>query len=134
MIGYTMVGVSNLDRAGAFYGPLFKEMGYDECYRDAQVVSWGGRADETVPRFFAGKPFDGAPASVGNGAMTAFLIDDPKRIDRCYAHAMRSGGSDEGAPGFRPQYGPGFYAAYVRDPDGNKIAFTCYDAPPDPSA
>jgi predicted lactoylglutathione lyase len=60
--------------------------------------------------------------------MTAFLIDDPRLIDRLYELAMRNGGSDEGKPGYRPQYSEGFYAAYVRDPDGNKLAFVCYTA------
>lgn len=128
MIGYTIVGVRDLHRAARFYGPIFEEMGFEECFRDDDVVSWGDRADDRAPRFFVCRPFDGGPASVGNGAMTAFLIEDTGRIDRCYDRAMRHGGTDEGPPGLRPQYGPGFYAAYVRDPDGNKIAFTCYDA------
>ena len=51
-----------------------------------------------------------------------------KLLDRLYALALKNGGSSEGEPGLRPQYGPGFYAAYVRDPDGNKLAFVCYDA------
>ena len=75
-------------------------------------------------------PFDEQPTGVGNGAMTAFLANGPAMIDRLYDIAMRMGGSDEGGPGFRPQYGEGFYGAYVRDPDGNKLAFVCYDTKP----
>jgi predicted lactoylglutathione lyase len=58
--------------------------------------------------------------------MTAFVLEDSATIDRLYAIAMREGGSDEGEPGFRPRYGSGFYAAYVQDPDNNKIAFVAY--------
>lgn len=128
MIGYTMVGTRDLNRALAFYDPLFAEMGLDQCWRDGQSASWGRADDETFPRFFTGYPFDGQEASVGNGVMTAFRVGGATQVDRLYALAMQNGGSDEGKPGFRPQYSEGFYAAYVRDPDGNKLAFVCYDA------
>ncbi len=126
MIGYTMVGTSDLDRACRFYEPIFTEMGYERCYSDAQVASWGSKSVNTAPRFFTGYPFNGQPAGSGNGAMTAFLVPEPDRIDRLFEIAVRQGGSIEGEPGPRPQYGNGFYAAYVRDPDGNKIAFVSY--------
>ena len=130
MIGYTMVGTRDLDRSLRFYDPLFSELGWDQCWRDEQSASWGDKDNETAPRFFTGYPFDEQQAGVGNGAMTAFLAEGPAMIDRLYEIAMRRGGSDEGGPGFRPHYGEGFYGAYVRDPDGNKLAFVCYDAKP----
>jgi predicted lactoylglutathione lyase len=64
------------------------------------------------------KPFDGKPATVGNGVMAALEAKDKAQVDRIYALAMSLGGTDEGAPGDR---GNGFYAAYFRDPDGNKL-------------
>ncbi|WP_366556026.1 VOC family protein [Aquibaculum sediminis] len=128
MIGYTMVGTKDLERALAFYDPIFAELGYERCWRDEHCASWGREDDESQPRFFTGYPFDGREASVGNGAMTAFLVTSPERIDRLYDLALENGGSDEGKPGLRPQYGEGFYAAYLRDPDGNKLAFVCYSA------
>ena len=130
MIAYTMVGTRDLDRSLRFYDPLFSEMGWDRCWRDERSASWGDRADEAAPRFFTGYPFDEQPAGVGNGAMTAFLVEDAATIRRLFQIAMRLGGSDEGRPDFRPQYGQGFYGAYVRDPDGNKLAFVCYGARP----
>ena len=126
MIGYSMVGTNDLQRSLQFYDPIFSEMGLDLCWQDAQSASWGRPDDETYPRFFTGYPFDGETANVGNGTMTAFLISDPQLIDRLYDLALRSGGSDEGKPGYRPQYSESFYAAYVRDPDGNKLAFVSY--------
>lgn len=127
MIGYTMVGTTDLERAVRFYDPIFARMGLTQCFKDEQVSCWGDKADVSVPRFATGYPFDGGKASIGNGAMTAFLIKEKAIIDDLYALAIANGGTDEGAPGLRPQYGEGFYAAYVRDPDGNKIAFVCYD-------
>ncbi len=123
MISYTMVGTNNLEQSIRFYEPLFAQMGLEQCFRDDNCVSWGKRSDITVPRFFTGYPFDGENASVGNGVMTAFELENSQMIDRLYAIALREGGSSEGEPGFRPRYGSGFYAAYVRDPDNNKIAF-----------
>jgi catechol 2,3-dioxygenase-like lactoylglutathione lyase family enzyme len=128
MIGYTMVGTNDLTRSVRFYHPVFSEMGLDQCWRDDQSASWGKTSDENYPRFSTGYPFNGKEANVGNGTMTAFLFDNTDMIDRLYQIAMREGGTSEGEPGFRPQYGDGFYGAYVRDPDGNKIAFVCYHA------
>lgn len=126
MISYTMVGTNDLEQSIHFYDPLFVEMGLEQCFRDNNCVSWGKKTDITFPRFFTGYPFDGKKANAGNGVMTAFVLEDSATIDRLYAIAMREGGSDDGEPGFRPRYGSGFYAAYVRDPDNNKIAFVAY--------
>lgn len=128
MIGYTMIGTNDLEKSLRFYDPLMAAMDLDQCWRDEQSVSWGKRADESIPRLFVGYPFDGEAATVGNGSMTAFLFDNAGIVDRLHALAMQNGGSDEGAPGPRPHYGAGFYGAYARDPDGNKLAFVCYNA------
>lgn len=66
-------------------------------------------------------PFDGKPATTGNGAMTAFLAPSQAAVDTAYAAGMASHGHCEGAPGPRPHYGAGYYGAYLRDPDGNKV-------------
>lgn len=127
MIIYTTVGISDLARALRFYEPLFAEMGLDRCWLDETSASWGRKDDPSFTRFSIGYPFDGKPASIGNGTMTAFQVDQPARIDRLHQLALHNGGGDEGAPGRRPQYKGGIYAAYVRDPDGNKLAFICYE-------
>lgn len=59
-------------------------------------------------------------------AVCAFI--DTPYIQQLHALALSHGGTDEGAPGLRPHYGEGFYSAYVRDPDGNKLAFVYYTA------
>src|SRR5262249_22765652 len=74
---------------------------------------------------WVGKPIDGQPASVGNGAMVAFRARTWEQVDDFHAAAPANGGSWEGAPGLRLHYSPDFYAAYVRDPDGNKLAAVC---------
>lgn len=133
MIGYTMVGTRDLARAKGFFTPLFDMMGLSPCYEDEQVASWGDLDDETIPRFFSCYPYDGNPASVGNGAMTTFRVLTASLVDALYEQAIKGGGKEEGRPGFRPErYGEKFYVAYVRDPDGNKLAFACYDGRANP--
>ena len=126
MIAYTLVGTRDLEQALKFYGPLFAEMGWDVCWKDEACVSYGKETDLDFPRFIVGYPFDGQEASLGNGTMTAFQFAAPEQVDKLYAIAISNGGSNEGAPGYRPQYAEGFYAAYVRDCDGNKLALVVY--------
>jgi catechol 2,3-dioxygenase-like lactoylglutathione lyase family enzyme len=120
MIGYVTVGSNDMPRALAFYDALAADMGVGRMMEGENFVAWGtpgGAAGVAVM-----KPFDGNPATVGNGVMVALEAKDAAQVDRLYAIALASGGSDEGAPGLR---GGGFYAAYFRDPDGNKLnAFT----------
>jgi catechol 2,3-dioxygenase-like lactoylglutathione lyase family enzyme len=78
-------------------------------------------------------PFDGQRAHAGNGLMLAFAADSAARVRDLHTLALASGGTDEGAPGTRDYYEPAFYVAYVRDPDGHKLAFVFhhYDAATD---
>ena len=95
-------------------------------WRDEHVTSWGLPDDASQPLFFVGYPQDKKAGTVGNGSMIAFRVQDPAKIDRLYVLALELGGTDEGPAGPRPEYGETQYAAYVRDPDGNKIAFVNY--------
>jgi catechol 2,3-dioxygenase-like lactoylglutathione lyase family enzyme len=119
MIAYSTVGVNDMDRAIAFYDAVFAPLG---VARDTTSRTWTGyvRAGEPA-RFFLTRPFDRAAASAGNGAMLAFLAQDRAAVDAFHAEALRAGGADEGPPGVREGMSPVFYAAYVRDPDGNKL-------------
>lgn len=117
MIGYVTVGTNDLPRAVAFYDALLGELGGKRQMELERTVLW---SDGNGPMFGAIKPFDGKPATVGNGSMSAFFLDSTAKVDAMYAKAMKLGASDEGAPGERFK---GFYAAYFRDLDGNKLAF-----------
>ena len=115
MIGYVTVGTNDLPRAAKFYDAIAAEMGTARMMEFETFIAWG------TPGGGAGvaatKPYDGQPATVGNGVMVGFEAQDNEQVDRIHAIALVNGGSDEGAPGAR---GDGFYAAYFRDPDGNK--------------
>jgi catechol 2,3-dioxygenase-like lactoylglutathione lyase family enzyme len=116
MIGYVTLGTSDLARAATFYDTIAKELGVGRMMENDQFIAWG------APGGAAGigltKPFDGKPATVGNGVMVALGAKDRAQVDRLHALALSLGGTCEGPPGPR---GEGFYAAYFRDLDGNKL-------------
>jgi len=116
MIGYVTLGTNDLARGAAFYDAIAAELG------TARMMEWDGAIAWGTPGGGAGvalmRPFDGNAASVGNGVMVAFEAKDEAQVDRLHAVALATGGSCEGAPGPR---GDSFYAAYFRDPDGNKL-------------
>lgn len=121
MIGYVTVGTNDLPRAARFYDALAKEMGTGRMMDFETFIAWGTPGG--AAGIAATKPFDGLPATVGNGTMVALQAADQEQVKRLYELALANGGSDEGAPG--PRGEDGFYAAYFRDPDGNKLnAFT----------
>ncbi len=122
MIGYVTVGTNDMVRGAAFYDALFGAIGAGRMMEMERYIAWGTAADK--PGFSICKPFDGAPATVGNGVMIAFNVDSPAMVDALYNKAMELGATDEGAPGER---GVGYYAAYFRDLDGNKLSFFCGD-------
>ena len=93
-------------------------------YDDATSSAWG--RDDPGPHLWVTEPFDGQLASVGNGTMVSFRARDRATVDAVHAAGLAHGGSDAGTPGLRPRYGAGFYAAYLRDPDGNKLNAVAY--------
>lgn len=122
MISHISIGVANFERAFAFYAPMMAALGYPLKFveRDAPWAGWKP-ADADRPLLLIGHPYNGAPASAGNGQMVALLAPSRGAVDRCHAIALEFGGRCEGAPGLRPHYHPHYYGAYFRDPDGNKI-------------
>ncbi|HYJ82296.1 MAG TPA: VOC family protein [Allosphingosinicella sp.] len=121
MIGYVTLGTDDLDRSRAFYDALFAELGASRLMEmDSGFTLYGtgwGKPGIAVTR-----PYDGRPASAGNGNMVSLVVDARDKVDRLHAKALELGGSDEGAPGLRgPEGDRAFYGAYFRDPDGNKF-------------
>ena len=115
MIGYVTLGTNDLARAAAFYDAIAKELGTGRMMENDQFIAWGTPGGAGIGLT---KPFNGKPASVGNGVMVALAAKDKAQVDRLHTLALSLGGTCEGLPGSR---GEGFYAAYFRDPDGNKL-------------
>lgn len=120
-IDYVMIGTNDLARSRAFYDAVFPTVGgtldaeYEGitfCYKFRN----GTRA-------WVARPYDQSEAVPGNGGMPGFLCDSEAEVNAAHAAALAHGGSSEGDPGPRPMYGPAFFGAYARDPDGNKMSF-----------
>ena len=120
MIGYATIGTNDLARAAAFYDALLATIGASRFMESDRFVAWA--VSPTAPALGVALPFDGKPATVGNGVMVALIVDSHDKVDALHARALELGGSDEGAPGSR---GEGFYAGYFRDLDGNKLNAFC---------
>ena len=125
MIAYVTVGVNDINAAEQFYSSFLPALGYQlEYYQEDLSYSLPVKAGQSplLPEFYVKRPFNGAPATAGNGSMVAFEARSQNEVKALHAAAITAGGSDDGAPGFRADYGPNFFVAYLRDPQGNKIA------------
>lgn len=133
VILYSTVGTANLERAIRFYDAVFATLGVRRApdWSDGWA-GWGGSYDQGYG-FWVCTPFDGRHATPGNGTMIAFRAKDEAEVQAFHAAALVHGGRDEGKPGTRPLYGPRFYVAYVRDPDGNKLACVYHRHEPRPA-
>ncbi|MFC3122421.1 VOC family protein [Agaribacter flavus] len=125
MIGYVTVGTSDLPRACAFYDELFATIGAGRFMEEPDYfVAWARSQNECGLAVTI--PFNKQAATVGNGTMVAVILDTPEAVRAFYNKALELGGSCEGKPGFRPENASsGFYAAYFRDLDGNKLNAFC---------
>ena len=123
MLTHLMLGANDPAASHAFYDAVLGPLGYKRAFEMGDRV--GFSCGEGQPPLIVGKPGDGGTASFGNGAMIGFRGGDPETVQKAHAAGLAAGGKDEGAPGPRPFGPPGTYAAYLRDPSGNKIAILC---------
>jgi len=120
MIGYVTLGTNRLAEAASFYDQLLALAGAGRVYEGDNFVAWS--TGPGAPAVSVIEPYDGKEATVGNGVMVALVVDAPEKVQALHAKALELGGSDEGAPGQRTD---GFYAAYFRDLDDNKLNAFC---------
>jgi predicted lactoylglutathione lyase len=116
MIGYTTLGTNDIERAARFYDALLAELGAKRAMEMDGFIAWASAPGS--PMFCVTRPYDGNAATVGNGVMVALAAASKAQVDQLHRKALELGAKDEGAPGPR---GDGFYAAYFRDLDGNKL-------------
>jgi catechol 2,3-dioxygenase-like lactoylglutathione lyase family enzyme len=124
MIGYVTLGTNDMPRAAKFYDALLKDIGAGRFMSSDRFIAWS-----TGPKqagLSVALPYDEKPATVGNGVMIALSVDSNEKVDSLYAKAIELGATDEGKPG--PRGLSGFYAAYFRDLDGNKLNIFCFTA------
>jgi catechol 2,3-dioxygenase-like lactoylglutathione lyase family enzyme len=134
MFAYICLGSNDLQKSATFYDATLGVLGYRRCDTSGESetdwtdwIGWGRyeKAGAVQDALWVCRPYDGAPASAGNGSMVALWARTWAEVDAFHAAALSHGGASEGAPGLRLRYNPDFYAAYVRDPDGNKLAVVC---------
>lgn len=132
MLSYVILGANDMKASDRFYTALLEPLGYEKLDDN------GGLAftlAEVADRYngpgaiYIKPPFDGKPATVGNGSMIAFRTRSHGIVRQLHAAAVAAGGTDEGQPGFRAEYSKTFFVAYLRDPLGNKIALFCTESP-----
>lgn len=124
MLDHVSTGVPDLARAAAFYDVILGALGYVRLFSNERGVGYGrpGDKDEAFAILAAGA--DARPP--GARCHVAFAAPSRDAVDAFHAAALRAGGTDEGAPGLRPQYGEGYYAAFVRDLDGYRLEAVCH--------
>lgn len=119
MIGYVTIGANDVEAALPFYDAVFGAIGGERKSFEGGWALYGPKGGEGSVGIL--KPFDGQPARAGNGIMIAFTAPSHDAVHAAHAAGLAAGGSDEGAPGYRPPDGKAFYGAYLRDPTGNKL-------------
>jgi catechol 2,3-dioxygenase-like lactoylglutathione lyase family enzyme len=121
MIGYVTIGALNSEQSGKFYDAVLGAIGYARAFSDGGWIGYGVKGSDEHNVFIC-PPFDGKPATSGNGTMIAFTAKTQEQVKAAHAAGLANGGKDEGAPGYRPPDKQSWYGAYLRDPTGNKIA------------
>ena len=134
MFAYICLGSNDLERSARFYDATLATLGLKRCEPAGESeTSWTGwigwgkyeREGAVQDALWLCNPYNGNRATVGNGSMVALWAKTWRAVNEFHAAALAYGGTSEGAPGLRLLYNPDFYAAYVRDPDGNKLAVVC---------
>lgn len=122
MIGYVTLGTNDLEKAASFYDAVLKEMNAKRFMETEEFIAWSNGSDGAG--ISVTKPFNGEPATVGNGVMVALAVQTPEQVHAVYNKAIELGATDEGEVGPRGEL-QGFYAGYFRDLDGNKLNVFC---------
>jgi catechol 2,3-dioxygenase-like lactoylglutathione lyase family enzyme len=122
MIGYVTIGSNDIARSVAFFDAVFAPLGYARTFHEGGWAGYGPGGKKEGLEIYICAPFDGGRAGNGNGSMLAFKAPSRLAVEAFHAAALAQGGADEGAPGVRGDFDPPMYLAYVRDPEGNKLA------------
>jgi catechol 2,3-dioxygenase-like lactoylglutathione lyase family enzyme len=117
VIDHVSVAVRDMAAATRFYETVLATIGITKLEVRPATVGFG----KTYPEFWINLRPGLAPPAPGSGAHVCFRARSSELVDAFYAAALAAGASSDGAPGLRPAHGKGYYAAFIRDPDGNRI-------------
>ena len=129
IFSHITLGVNDLDASMAFYDELMLILGYSRHSTGPTFAGYGDpkNAQLGIDSLWISKPIDGKSATYGNGTNVALLAANRDTVDAFHIKALELGATDEGKPGIRAEAHPNFYAAYVRDLDGNKLVVVCHE-------
>lgn len=129
MFTYITLGTRDHALAVPFYDAVLAALGYQRRHTNLAEgwVAWGAGPDHPQAELvlWLCTPFNGQPATAGNGTMIAFSAETRLQVDAFHQAGIEHGGRSQGLPGLRSHYAPNFYAAYLSDPDDNKLAAVC---------
>lgn len=118
---HVTLGTNDLDRAKCFYDQVLEPLNFNRNLQvEGKAYGWGIERPQLIVLY----PRDGKPATVGNGMTIGLVAPNPAAVREFHRCALEAGGADEGSPGVRP-FNANSYAAYIRDPDGNKLVAVC---------
>jgi catechol 2,3-dioxygenase-like lactoylglutathione lyase family enzyme len=120
MIGYITIGANDTEKSGKFYDAVLGAIGNERKFEDSGWIGYGPRGSDSHSVYVC-PPFNKQPATFGNGIMIAFKAGSRVEVQAAHKAGLASGGTDDGAPGYRPPEKEEWYGAYLRDPVGNKI-------------
>lgn len=123
ILSHVSLGSNDFDRAVAFYDRVLATLGCRRVVEHPGAVAYG----REYPEFWIQRPYNGAPASVGNGTHIGFFAPNRESVDAFYQAAVAAGARPDGAPGPREEYGAPYYGCFVRDLDGHKVEATFWD-------
>ena len=118
MLHHVSLGVRDLALAGRFYDAVLGALGFQRVFEDDTAIGYGVEPDNDLLCLKL-RPQAAAP---GPGFHLAFTAPSRSSVANCHAAAMQAGGTDNGAPGLRPDYGPNYFACFLIDPDGHRVA------------
>jgi catechol 2,3-dioxygenase-like lactoylglutathione lyase family enzyme len=124
MLGYVTIGARDSEASGRFYDAFFGAFGNERKFADGGWIGYGPKGSDKHSVYVC-PPHNSESATFGNGSMLAFTAKNQDEVKAAYKAGLAAGGSDEGAPGFRPPEKQEWYGAYLRDPTGNKICVFC---------
>ena len=124
ILNHVSIAVSDTDKSLPFYDAVLGTIGAERLMEHPGAVAYG----KMFPEFWVHPiPFDGGKAEIANGVHFSFFASSAEQVKAFYDAALANGGSDDGAPGPRPDYGEPYYGCFVRDPDGHKLEATFWN-------
>ena len=125
MIDHVSIAVRDLAGCGRFYEAVLAALGYSKLVTRVGTIGFGKK----YPEFWLNERHAMTPVDPDSGTHICLRALDRQSVDAFHAAALQAGGRSDGAPGPRPEYTAGYYAAFVRDSEGNRIEAVTFDTP-----